>query len=48
MGRPCQVEFIRQFRQVIDFAETYDDALLQASRERFRLYREAGFAPELR
>jgi len=48
MGSPCQVEFIRQFRQVIDFAETYDDALLQASRERFRLYREVGFAPELR
>lgn len=48
MGVPCSVEFIRQFRHVIDFAETYDEAHLVESRERFRRYRECGLAPSMR
>ena len=48
MGKPCSVEFVRNFEQVIDFAELYDDALADASRQRFARYREAGFAPRMR
>jgi DNA polymerase-3 subunit chi len=48
MGAPCGLEFIRHFRHVIDFAETFDDARLAESRERFRSYREHGFAPIMR
>jgi DNA polymerase-3 subunit chi len=48
MGKPCSVEFVRGFTQVIDFAELYDDALAEASRKRFAAYREAGFAPRMR
>lgn len=48
MGAPCSVEFIRQFRHVVDFAETYDEARLNESRERFRSYRELGFNPVMR
>jgi DNA polymerase-3 subunit chi len=47
-GRPCTLEFVRQFQVVIDFAEIYDEALRTVSRERFRAYREAGFAPLMR
>ena len=48
LGVPCTLEFIRHFRHVIDFAETFDDARLAESRERFRNYREHGFAPVMR
>jgi len=48
MGAPCRVEFIRQFRHVVDFAETYDETRLEESRERFRSYRELGFNPVMR
>ena len=48
MGAPCSVEFIRQFRHVIDFAETYDETCLEESRERFSSYRELGFNPVMR
>jgi len=48
MGRPCTLEFLRQFEQVIDFAEIYDDELAAAARVRFASYREAGFAPTMR
>ena len=48
MGAPCSVEFIRQFRHVVDFAETYDETRLAESRERFRSYRELGFNPVMR
>ena len=48
MGVPCSVEFIRQFRHVVDFAETYDETRLEESRERFRNYRELGFSPFMR
>lgn len=47
-GRPCPLEFLRQFQVVIDFAEIHDAALREASRERFRAYREAGLAPVMR
>lgn len=48
MGKPCSMGFLRQFDRVIDFAETYEDDLLQASRRRFAQYREAGFDPRMR
>lgn len=48
MGSPCSVDFLRQFHQVIDFAELYDDALAQAARERFARYRAVGFSPGMR
>lgn len=48
MGRPCSVSFLRQFDQVIDFAEVYDDALAAEGRQRFALYRKEGFAPRMR
>jgi DNA polymerase-3 subunit chi len=47
-GQPGPVDFVRQFQVVIDFAEIYDEALRASSRERFRAYREAGFAPLMR
>ncbi len=47
LGKPCSLEFIRQFEEVVDFAELYDEALAEASRERFRSYREAGYAPKM-
>ncbi|NJC86939.1 MAG: DNA polymerase III subunit chi [Desulfuromonas sp.] len=47
-GRPCSLEFARQFQVVLDFAEIYDETLRDASRSRFKAYREAGFAPVMR
>ena len=47
-GRPCSINFIRQFEQVIDFAEVYDDALAQQSRDRYKAWRETGFHVNLR
>lgn len=46
-GSPCSVSFIGQFQQVYDFAEVYDPGLAQLSRQRFRQYREQGFAPQM-
>lgn len=48
MGVPCSLEFVRNFRHVIDFAETFDETRLEVSRERFKGYREHGFAPFMR
>ncbi|MBW6510992.1 MAG: DNA polymerase III subunit chi [Desulfuromonadaceae bacterium] len=48
MGSPCSVDFLRQFHQVIDFAEVYDDALAQAARDRYARYREVGFVTGMR
>jgi DNA polymerase-3 subunit chi len=48
MGTPCRPEFIRHFRHVIDFAETFDEKRLEESRARFRSYREYGLAPVMR
>lgn len=43
MGKPLDMEFMRQFEHVFDFAELYDDELAQQSRQRFAAYRRAGF-----
>ncbi|HKL48246.1 MAG TPA: DNA polymerase III subunit chi [Desulfuromonadales bacterium] len=43
MGKPLDMEFMRQFDHVFDFAELYDDELAQQSRQRFAAYRRAGF-----
>lgn len=48
MGVPCSLEFIRHFRHVIDFAEAFDETRLEVSRDRFKEYREYGFAPVMR
>ena len=48
MGAPCSMEFLRHFRHVVDFAEAFDDERLEVSRERFKEYREHGFAPFMR
>jgi DNA polymerase-3 subunit chi len=48
MGATCSLEFARHFRHVIDFAEAFDETRLEESRERFRIYREYGFAPVMR
>lgn len=47
MGKPCTLEFVRQFEQAVDFAELYDDELAAAARRRFSQYREAGLAPAM-
>jgi DNA polymerase-3 subunit chi len=48
MGVPCRLEFIRHFRHVVDFAEVFDETRLKVSRDRFKEYREYGFAPVMR
>lgn len=48
MGVTCSLKFVRHFRHVIDFAEAFDETRLEESRERFRSYREHGFAPFMR
>ncbi|MFA5516289.1 MAG: DNA polymerase III subunit chi [Desulfuromonadales bacterium] len=48
LGKPCSLDFLRQFEEVIDFAEVYDEELAAAARRRFAQYREAGFAPGMR
>jgi DNA polymerase-3 subunit chi len=48
MGVPCSNDFIRHFRHVIDFADAFDADRLEVSRERFKSYRENGFAPVMR
>jgi len=47
-GSPCALSFMRQFEHVIDFAETYDEELLQAARQRFARWREVGNEPKMR
>jgi len=48
LAKPCNLDFLRRFEHVIDFAELYDDQLADASRHRFAAYREADFAPRMR
>jgi DNA polymerase-3 subunit chi len=48
MGAPCSMEFMRHFRHVVDFAEAFDEERLEVSRERFKEYRQHGFAPFMR
>lgn len=47
MGKPCSIDFIRHFDQVVDFAETYDKELADQARSRFVSYREHGFNPQM-
>lgn len=44
---PCSPSFLKEFQFIYDFAETYDEQLADAARERFRLYRQHGFDPQL-
>ncbi len=44
---PCSSSFFKEFQVVFDFAETYDPQLADSARQRFRLYREQGFDPQL-
>lgn len=48
MGVPCPVDFVRHFRQAVDFAESFDADRLEESRQRFRSYRDHGFTPVMR
>ncbi|NIQ93530.1 MAG: DNA polymerase III subunit chi [Desulfuromonadales bacterium] len=43
MGKPLDIDFMRQFTHVFDFAELYDDELAEQSRQRYAAYRRAGF-----
>jgi DNA polymerase-3 subunit chi len=47
-GRPCPPAFVRKFEISIDFAELFDEQLKQASRDRYKACREAGFDVHLR
>lgn len=44
---PCSASFCKDFQLIYDFAETYDSQLADAARERFRLYRQQGFDPQM-
>lgn len=45
MGTPCSLAFMANFELVYDFAETYNDQLAAAARERFKSYRAHGYQP---
>lgn len=45
---PCELSFMQQFDHVVDFAETYDEQLRQAARQRFLEWREVGCEPKMR
>lgn len=44
---PSSPSFFKGFQLIYDFAETYDAQLAEAARQRFRLYRESGFKPQM-
>lgn len=44
---PCPPSFFKDFQFIYDFAETYDSQLADTARERFRLYRQHGFDPQM-
>jgi|GEM_PF-1527644 len=46
VGAPCSIRYMSLFRNILDFAEEYNPQKLQASRERFRMWREKGFKPK--
>ncbi|ABA88793.1 DNA polymerase III, chi subunit [Syntrophotalea carbinolica DSM 2380] len=48
MGKPCSLDFIRQFDLVIDFAELYEPQLKVAARKRYAHFRETGFEVAMR
>lgn len=43
MGKPLDMDFMRQFTRVFDFAELYDAELAEKSRRRYAAYCQAGF-----
>ncbi len=48
MGKPCSLAFIRQFEEVVDFAEVHEPQRAAEARRRFLRYREEGFEPHMR
>jgi len=48
LAAPASAEWCEGFSTVVDFAVKYDPELLQASRARFRAWRDRGFDPEYR
>lgn len=46
MYDPAPMDVINQFENVIDFAEKYDQAALQSSRDRYRSYQEKKWTTE--
>lgn len=44
---PCSPSFFNEFQFIYDFTDTYDPQLAAAARERFRLYRQQGFDPQM-
>jgi DNA polymerase-3 subunit chi len=44
---PCSPAFLKNFENVYDFAEIYDPQLTKSARERFRLFRQNGFDPQI-
>jgi DNA polymerase-3 subunit chi len=43
---PAPLEKLKQFSNIIDFAEKYDEQALQASRDRYKTYRDHNFTIE--
>jgi len=43
LGKPCSMDRFSGYRVIVDFAEGYDEELLKASRERFKMYKNAGY-----
>ncbi len=41
---PLPIEIINQFSNIIDFAEKYDTPALEASRKRYKIYRDQHYA----
>lgn len=48
MACPCSCDFVRHFREAVDFADVYDEQKREESRERFRNYRSHGLNPQMR
>jgi DNA polymerase-3 subunit chi len=44
---PCSPAFLKDFEKVYDFAETYDPQLTESARERFRLFKQSGYDPQI-
>jgi DNA polymerase-3 subunit chi len=47
MGCPCSLDFVKKFKQSLDFAEVFDADLVSHSRQRFRVYRDHGLNPTM-
>ncbi len=46
LASESHLEYMKQFPLIVDFAETYDIERREASRERFRRWKQAGYSPE--